>query len=231
MHGVAGDREARAGDVVLAQVRQRLLNSLRHSGLAARDALPASPVCQTLRNQTQSKPISARRSSSASGMSSSVAAPAQGARQLRQPDAGVDLVERRDNAACPWLTPASPADAQPARLRLASAVTCRTRRPCRPESIVSASMRREEMHEPGDEAGPAGLVAGAQAGAVVAVEVLVEQDVDRASADRPGTSACRRRPAGGRCASRRKMRVSRRGSPRPPRTGSSCCRSRSGTRP
>ena len=48
-------------------------NSLRHSGLLREIRWPAGPVCQTLRNQTQSKPISARRSSSASGMSSSVA--------------------------------------------------------------------------------------------------------------------------------------------------------------
>src|SRR5262249_38309595 len=34
----------------------------------------------------------------------------------------------------------------------------------------------EEMDQPGDETSPARLMAGAQAGAVVAVEVLVEQD-------------------------------------------------------
>src|SRR5262249_25485078 len=35
---------------------------------------------------------------------------------------------------------------------------------------------REQVHGPGDDAGPAGLVAGPEAGPVVAVEVLVEQD-------------------------------------------------------
>ena len=35
---------------------------------------------------------------------------------------------------------------------------------------------REKVHGPRDDAGPAGLMTGAQAGAVVAVEVLVEQD-------------------------------------------------------
>src|SRR4249920_316020 len=35
---------------------------------------------------------------------------------------------------------------------------------------------REEMHGAGDDAGPAGLVARAEARPVVAVEVLVEQD-------------------------------------------------------
>ena len=43
-------------------------------GLAARHALPAGPVCHTLSSQIQSKPCSARRSSSASLKSSSVAA-------------------------------------------------------------------------------------------------------------------------------------------------------------
>jgi hypothetical protein len=36
--------------------------------------------------------------------------------------------------------------------------------------------RREQMHRSGDDAGPTGLMAGAEAGPVVAVEVLVEQD-------------------------------------------------------
>src|SRR5262245_62125362 len=35
---------------------------------------------------------------------------------------------------------------------------------------------REQMQPTGNDAGPSGLMAGAQAGAVVAVEVLVEQD-------------------------------------------------------
>src|SRR3954466_8020046 len=37
--------------------------------------------------------------------------------------------------------------------------------------------RGKQVHEPRDDSGPAGLVAGAQPGAVVAVEVLVEQHV------------------------------------------------------
>src|SRR6185503_3534099 len=35
---------------------------------------------------------------------------------------------------------------------------------------------REDLHEPRDDAGPSGLMAGAEAGAVVAVEVFVEED-------------------------------------------------------
>ena len=95
MHRVAGDRESRAGDVLLAQVRQRLLELAGATrGLAREIRCAAGPVCQTLRSQIQSNPIAASRSSSASGMSSSVAGRPSAARQLRQPDARVDLVER-----------------------------------------------------------------------------------------------------------------------------------------
>ena len=48
-------------------------NSRRQPGFAREIACAAGPVCHTLKNQTQSKPIPASRSSSASGMSSSVA--------------------------------------------------------------------------------------------------------------------------------------------------------------
>ena len=50
----------------------------------------------------------------------------------------------------------------------------------------------------GDEAGPPGLVAGAEAGAVVAVEVLVEQDQVAPVRIVLELGACRRRPAAGR---------------------------------
>jgi hypothetical protein len=46
-------------------------NSRRHTGFARDIARAAGPVCHTLSNQTQSKPDAERRSSSASGMSSS----------------------------------------------------------------------------------------------------------------------------------------------------------------
>ena len=73
VHRVAGDGETGTGDVLLAQVRQRLLELAAPFGIASRDAPAPAPVCQTLSNQIQSKPIEARRSSSASGMSSRVA--------------------------------------------------------------------------------------------------------------------------------------------------------------
>ena len=47
-------------------------NSWRHPGFAREICCATGPVCQTLRSHTQSNPIPATRSSSASGMSSSV---------------------------------------------------------------------------------------------------------------------------------------------------------------
>jgi hypothetical protein len=48
-------------------------NSVRHSRLVRDTRWPAGPVRHTLSSQIQSNPIAAHRSSSASGMSSSVA--------------------------------------------------------------------------------------------------------------------------------------------------------------
>ena len=73
MRRVGGDRKSRAGDILLAQIRQGRLKIFPPLGLGARHLLPASPVVQTLRNQIQVKPRSARRSNSASGISSRVA--------------------------------------------------------------------------------------------------------------------------------------------------------------
>ena len=73
MHDVTGDGETGASDVILTQVGQSLLEFLPPLRIAPGKLLASGTVCQTLRNQIQSKPISAKRSSSASGMSSSVA--------------------------------------------------------------------------------------------------------------------------------------------------------------
>ena len=96
MHGVAGDREPGTGDVLLAQVRQRLLElppPLR-VGCATPAARPG-PSARRSGTRSSRSPCSARRSSSASGMSSSVAGRPRAPGQLRQPDARVDLIERR----------------------------------------------------------------------------------------------------------------------------------------
>ncbi len=74
VHGGRRDREAGPGDILFAQIGQRLLELVPPRRIAARDALRGrSRLSQTLNNQSQSKPISTRRSSSASVMSSSVA--------------------------------------------------------------------------------------------------------------------------------------------------------------
>src|SRR5208282_3256492 len=70
---IAGNGKSGTGNILRAQVRQRLLKLPAPFWVAARDPLSSRPVCHTLKSHTQSKPSSARRSNSASGMSSSVA--------------------------------------------------------------------------------------------------------------------------------------------------------------
>ena len=73
-HGVPGDGESGAGDVVLRASRGGSPRTPCATRRFARDTRrPAGPVCHTLNNQTQSKPCAANRSRSASGTSSSVA--------------------------------------------------------------------------------------------------------------------------------------------------------------
>ena len=84
MHGVAGDREAGAGDVLVAQVGQRLLELAAPLRVArARSRCAAGPVCQTLSNQTQSKPSSRQPVELGVGDVVQRRAPAQRARRAR----------------------------------------------------------------------------------------------------------------------------------------------------
>ena len=90
--------------------------------------------------------------------------------------------------------------------------------------------RREQVHQARDDAGPSGLVAGAETGAVVAVEVLVEQEeiapvrilleLPRAAVDGPPALAVLQEDARQPAATA------------PPRPGTASCSapSRSGTR-
>ncbi len=104
----------------------------------------------------------------------------------------------------------------------------------RPRSVSSSALgvdAPEQVQQRSDQAGPSGLVAGAEAGAVVAVEVLVEQDqvapvrivleLGRAAVDRP--------PAVGIAQERARQPADE--SPAPPRTASSAGPSRSGIPP
>ena len=200
---VAGDREARAGDVLVAQVGQRLLElppPLRDRR-ARRAARPRRSARRSAARPSRSPsrpagraPRPGRRRASPAGRAS--------ARQLGQPDAGVDLVERGIARSC-----------QAHRRRLATggrAVSSVSAGALAELEDCSAVVVANRCMAPRDDAGPAGLVAGAEAGAVVAVEVLVEQEAGRASAGPPGTSRRRRRPAAGPSSSRRKMLASRR---------------------
>ena len=101
---------------------------------------------------------------------------------------------------------------------------------CCPASICSGVMVANRCMIRATIAGPAGLVAGPEPGPVVAVEVLVEQDEVPPVRVVLELLGRRRRPAAGRpCPAGRCSPAGGR-SPRPPGTGSSAGRSRSGTR-
>ena len=169
-------------------------NSRRHSGFAREMACAAGPVCQTLRNQTQSNPCAARRSNAASGTSSSSRGPAQRPGQFRQPDAGIDLVKRgiatgghisllnfaclRSPPTCSLTSRRIPARSRAPGLWRRCARTGREgERPNR--STLSGGWRRAPLRcHPGN---------------------IHRRGSDRASADRPGTWRSRRRPAARAC--------------------------------
>ena len=94
VHRVAGDREPGAGDVLLAQVRQRLLELPAPLGVGARDPLRGRPG---LPDAQEPDPVETHLGQAVQlGVRNVVqrGRPAQGPGQLGQPDAGVDLVER-----------------------------------------------------------------------------------------------------------------------------------------
>ena len=230
MHRVAGDREAGAGDVVLASGRAASPGTRAATrDWCARPAAPPGPSARRSGTRSSRSPSPARRSSSASGMSSSVAGRPSAARQLGQPDAGVDLVERR----IARTAMVAPHRWSPTSLR----ATCSPHEPRRRSGLRSTPAScfgvepPEQVEQRRDEPGPAGLVAGAEPGAVVAVEVLVEEDqvapvrivleLRRAAVDRPPPIGVAQERAG---------QPARR-SPAPPRTGSCARPTRSGTRP
>ena len=92
---VARDGEARAGDVLLAQIRQRLLELPAPLGVGARDALPRRPG---LPDAEEPDPVESHPGEPVElGVRDVIERrpPAETLRQLRQPDPRVDLVERR----------------------------------------------------------------------------------------------------------------------------------------
>ena len=95
VHGISGDREPRPGNVFFGQVLQRLLKLAAPLRIRSRDPLPGwtglpdaqqpdpveAHVCQAIQLGVRNV-IKCRRS-------------AEAARQLGQPDAGIDLVQHR----------------------------------------------------------------------------------------------------------------------------------------
>ena len=94
MHRVAGDREAGAGDVLLAQVRQRLLKFPAPLRIAARDLLRRQAGLPDAQEPDPVEPHLGQAVQLGVGNVVQRRRPAQRPGQLRQPDAGVDLVQR-----------------------------------------------------------------------------------------------------------------------------------------
>ena len=93
MHRVAGDRKAGAGDVFLAQVRERLLELAAPLGIAARDLLRTRTG---LPDAEEPDPVETQLGQAIQfGVRDVVQSdwPAQGSGQFRQPDAGIDLIK------------------------------------------------------------------------------------------------------------------------------------------
>ena len=94
VHRVAGDGETGTGDVLLAQVGQRLLKFSAPLRVAARDPLP----CRTgLPDAQEPDPVEAHLGQAVQlGVRNVVqrGRPAECLGQFRQPDAGVDLIQR-----------------------------------------------------------------------------------------------------------------------------------------
>ena len=100
MHRVAGDGEPGAGDVLVAQVGQRLLELPPPLGVAPGDALSGRAG---LPDAQEPDPVEAQLGQAVQlGVRNVVQGrrPAQPPGQLRQPDAGVDLVQRRITRRC-----------------------------------------------------------------------------------------------------------------------------------
>ena len=94
MHGVAGDREAGSGDVLLAQVRQRLLELSAPLAIGARHPLPGRPGAPHAQEPDPVEPHPGRAVQLGVRQVIQRGPAAQRPGQLRQPDARIDLIER-----------------------------------------------------------------------------------------------------------------------------------------
>ena len=100
MHRVPGDREPRAGDVVVSQIRQRLLEFVAPLGIRARDLLRDRPRLPDAQEPDPVEPHPGDAVEFCVGNVIQCGFPAQAARQVGQPDAGVDLVQQGVTRCC-----------------------------------------------------------------------------------------------------------------------------------
>ena len=100
MHRVSGDCEARAGDVVVLQIVQRLLEFVAPLGIRARDLLRDRPRLPDAQEPDPVEPHPGDAVELCVGNVIQRGVPAQAARQVGQPDAGVDLVQRGVTRCC-----------------------------------------------------------------------------------------------------------------------------------
>ena len=196
-------------------------NSRRRSGSDREIARPASPVCHTLSNQTQSKPRACDRVELVVGHVVERGGTTEDATALGQPGAGVDLVELR----VPW----------PGHVRARSSLTGRS--PSLSPAVAASDVLPPTSWRPISRRQPLRSRTGAapramspvqpvwwlapEPGPVVAVEVLVEQD--QVAPVRVVLEALRRavdRPPAVLVAQEDRGEPAAR-SPRPPGTGSS----------
>ena len=95
VHGVAGDGEPGAGDVVLGEVRQRLLELLPPLGTLPGGLLPGLSRSPDAEEPDPVEPQAGDAVQVGVGNVVQRRGPAQRPRPLRQPDAGVHLIQRR----------------------------------------------------------------------------------------------------------------------------------------
>ena len=100
MHRVSGDREPRAGDIVVSQIVQRLLEFVAPLGIRARDLLRDRPRLPDAQEPDPVEPHPGDAVELCVGNVIECGFPAQAARQVGQPDAGVDLVQRGVTRCC-----------------------------------------------------------------------------------------------------------------------------------
>ncbi len=167
--GVGGDGERRSGDVLVAQVGQHAPALLDHLDVGARDGAPRGAGLPDPEEPDPAEPAGGDLVEHGVVDVVERRPPPERDAALVQRHARVDLVQRRIGGQPHGWTPGT------SRIRCCSRLRSARLTPGREQRLGPHA--REERHQRGDDRRPPGLVAGAQAGAVVAVEVFVEKDV------------------------------------------------------